>query len=204
LLDEPDSLAITEGILGLARAFRRTSIAEGVETLEHGVILLYMGCDLGQGYGIARPMPAASIPSWVANYRPAPAWQEAGAVHWSREDFPLLTMEAEHRRWVNRLVAYAEDGGKIEQPIYVESSNLCNFGRWYRNEGFARYGHLAEFRAIDPLHAEVHTLGAAMVETLDRGNHDAARARIAGVLAARDRVLAALHTLQTTVLGTHS
>jgi EAL domain-containing protein (putative c-di-GMP-specific phosphodiesterase class I) len=33
-------------------------IAEGVETVEHGEMLLQLGCELAQGYGIARPMPA--------------------------------------------------------------------------------------------------------------------------------------------------
>jgi EAL domain-containing protein (putative c-di-GMP-specific phosphodiesterase class I) len=28
-----------------------------------------MGCDIVQGYGIARPMPAADLPAWVSGYR---------------------------------------------------------------------------------------------------------------------------------------
>jgi len=56
MLDDPDDLAILEGVIGLAAAFRRQVIAEGVETIEHGEVLLQLGCDLAQGYGIARPM----------------------------------------------------------------------------------------------------------------------------------------------------
>ncbi|MEI7431284.1 MAG: EAL domain-containing protein, partial [Betaproteobacteria bacterium] len=58
MLDDPDDLAILGGVLGLASSFRRQVIAEGVETVEHGVMLLQLGCELAQGYGIARPMPA--------------------------------------------------------------------------------------------------------------------------------------------------
>ena len=36
MLDDPDDLAILEGVLGLATAFHRQVIAEGVETVEHG------------------------------------------------------------------------------------------------------------------------------------------------------------------------
>jgi EAL domain-containing protein (putative c-di-GMP-specific phosphodiesterase class I) len=52
----------TTGVIGLAAAFRRDVIAEGVETTAHGVQLLALGCEMAQGYGIARPMPAADLP----------------------------------------------------------------------------------------------------------------------------------------------
>jgi EAL domain-containing protein (putative c-di-GMP-specific phosphodiesterase class I) len=74
MLVDPDDLAILEAVIGLARAFRRAVIAEGVETVAHGTRLLEMGCDLAQGYGIARPMPAAFVPAWVAQWQPDPAW----------------------------------------------------------------------------------------------------------------------------------
>ncbi|MDP1681775.1 MAG: EAL domain-containing protein [Burkholderiales bacterium] len=75
MLKDPDDLAIVEGVIGLAHAFRRNVVAEGVETAEHGILLLQLGCDIGQGYGIARPMSAESFPAWVANFTPDPRWK---------------------------------------------------------------------------------------------------------------------------------
>ncbi len=75
LLDKED-MAIVQGVIGLAKAFHRKVIAEGVETIEQGILLLEMGCDLAQGYGIARPMPAKDFPAWVYAYKPQPHWQE--------------------------------------------------------------------------------------------------------------------------------
>jgi len=80
MLVDPDNQAILEAVIGLARAFRRAVIAEGVETIAHGTRLLEMGCDLAQGYGIARPMPAAAVPDWVASWRPDAAWSRPGTV----------------------------------------------------------------------------------------------------------------------------
>lgn len=65
MLDDSDDLAILQGVLGLATAFRRHVIAEGVETLAHGEMLLRLGCEWGQGYAIARPMPAADVCQWA-------------------------------------------------------------------------------------------------------------------------------------------
>jgi len=75
MLVDPDDLAIVEGVIGLAKSFKRDVIAEGVETIEHGTTLLKLGCDLAQGYGIARPMPASDIPAWVDGWKPDDAWQ---------------------------------------------------------------------------------------------------------------------------------
>ena len=44
-------------------------ISEGVETVEHGDTLLQLGCELAQGYGIARPMPADDMPEWVSSWK---------------------------------------------------------------------------------------------------------------------------------------
>ena len=76
MLDDPDDMAILQGVIGLAGAFRRQVIAEGVETVAHGTALLQLGCELAQGYGIARPMPAEKLPAWVATWQPDAAWCE--------------------------------------------------------------------------------------------------------------------------------
>ncbi|WP_331345139.1 sensor domain-containing protein [Cellvibrio sp. UBA7661] len=74
MLDDPDDLEIVKAVISLANAFHRKVIAEGVETIAHGELLIPLGCELAQGYGIAHPMPAADIPRWVATWKPAPVW----------------------------------------------------------------------------------------------------------------------------------
>ncbi len=69
MLDDPDDLAILVGVIGLARAFNRTIIAEGVETSAHGEALLKLGCELAQGFGISRPISGDKIPEWVKNWQ---------------------------------------------------------------------------------------------------------------------------------------
>lgn len=69
MLEDEGDLTIIKGVIGLASAFHRCVIAEGVETVEHGRKLLSIGCDRAQGYGIARPMPAAAISEWSRNWQ---------------------------------------------------------------------------------------------------------------------------------------
>jgi len=72
MLDDPEDLAIVEGVLGLARAFGRRAVAEGAETPAHCQLLLQIGCDLAQGYGIAHPMPSTQVNGWVSSWRQDP------------------------------------------------------------------------------------------------------------------------------------
>lgn len=74
MLFDSDDMSIVRGIIGLADSFGRKVIAEGVETIAHGTALLSLGCIYGQGYGIAKPMPADEFPAWVASWKPDPAW----------------------------------------------------------------------------------------------------------------------------------
>jgi diguanylate cyclase (GGDEF)-like protein/PAS domain S-box-containing protein len=76
MLEDPDDLAILQGVIGLAAAFRRQVIAEGVETVAHGTLLLQLGCELAQGYGIAQPMSAEQMPAWSTAWRPDAAWRD--------------------------------------------------------------------------------------------------------------------------------
>jgi EAL domain-containing protein (putative c-di-GMP-specific phosphodiesterase class I) len=74
MLEDPDDLAILQGVIGLAAAFKRQVIAEGVETVAHGCALIALGCDLAQGYGVAKPMPSSALPQWVSTWKPDPTW----------------------------------------------------------------------------------------------------------------------------------
>lgn len=74
MLDDSDDLSIIQGVISLAEAFQRKTIAEGVETIDQGKKLISMGCLLAQGYCIARPMPASEVVGWIKVWQPYPEW----------------------------------------------------------------------------------------------------------------------------------
>ena len=77
-------------------------IAEGVETVEHGAMLMRLGCDLVQGYGIARPMPANEVLAWVDGFDLAPTWQAAAALP------PIVSLHGQ-----------GPAGGTAQIPLFV-------------------------------------------------------------------------------------
>lgn len=57
----PDDVSIVRGIIGLGHERRRRIVAEGIETVEQLAWLRSVGCDFGQGFLLARPMPEADL-----------------------------------------------------------------------------------------------------------------------------------------------
>ena len=58
---DPQALAIVRGILAMAKALHLSVTGEGVETATQSRHLREAGCDRGQGYLFARPLPAADV-----------------------------------------------------------------------------------------------------------------------------------------------
>lgn len=170
MLNDPDDLAIVEGILGLTSAFKRRVVAEGVETIEHGILLLHLNCDVGQGFAISPPMQAAVLPQWVANFKAAPAWQDSLAHPWQRNDFPLLAAEAEQRRWIETVIRAVENGDKDLPPNMIGNLRQSRFGQWLYGHASSRYGHLPLLSRVEEKHLKAHRIGTEITVRLARGD----------------------------------
>ncbi len=165
MLDDPDDLAILEGVLGLAAAFHREVIAEGVETIESGAMLLQLGCDLAQGYGIARPMPAQEMPSWATSWRPDDSWTNCPPIN--RDDAPILFARIEHRAWINAIDAYLK-GGHAKPPI---APHQCHFGQWLDASGLSLHKKHPAFKAISSLQQQAYTLASKLLALHEQGKN---------------------------------
>ncbi|CAA6826386.1 MAG: diguanylate cyclase/phosphodiesterase (GGDEF & EAL domains) with PAS/PAC sensor(s) [uncultured Sulfurovum sp.] len=61
MLTDKEDHSLVDASIQLAKAFGYVVIAEGVESEEHLPVLLELGCNQAQGFGIARPMPADEV-----------------------------------------------------------------------------------------------------------------------------------------------
>ena len=155
--------------------------------------MIQLGCDLGQGYGIARPMPAEAVPGWVAGFSAPESWRRAGLHPWSRDDFPLLGASIDHQHWIEELVQCLEqDTSHRPPPLDIHHRR---FGRWYHGPGQDRYGQLPAFRVIDASHHQVHELASQLHAAHLAG--ELARAHgIPELYPLRDQMLAQLDALR--------
>ncbi|UWU16398.1 EAL domain-containing protein [Rhizobium sullae] len=58
---------LVRSIIDIGRSLNILVTAEGVESMDHVRVLGDLGCDMLQGYALARPMPAMQIPAFVRN-----------------------------------------------------------------------------------------------------------------------------------------
>ena len=191
MLNDPDDLAILEGIIGLASAFRREVIAEGVETVEHGEMLLKLGCELAQGYGIARPMPAARFPAWASAWRPDSAWSNRSPI--DRDDLPLLFASVEHRAWVAAVEDYIQDDNSALPPLAIDQ---CRFAIWLKSKGRARYADQPDFQVAERLHQRTLGLVAQLCELRDQGRKPEVLGRLGELHFLTHALLSHLKSLQ--------
>jgi EAL domain-containing protein (putative c-di-GMP-specific phosphodiesterase class I) len=79
-VDDPKDAAITANLVNLAHSLGLVAVAEGIESEGQLSSLQDFGCDLGQGYLFARPMPADRISELLATERPLLADPDAAVA----------------------------------------------------------------------------------------------------------------------------
>ncbi len=69
-IEKSASKVILSSSLEMAKKLKLMSVAEGVETQAHWNLLKGLGCDIAQGYFIAKPMDAKAFEGWVLEWTP--------------------------------------------------------------------------------------------------------------------------------------
>lgn len=193
MLDDPEALAIVEGVIGLTTAFQRHVVAEGVESEAHGTLLVRLGCVQAQGYAIARPMPGDQVLRWIRQFEPHPAWVTAAEEQWRHEDFPLVAAEVDHRHWRAR-VEKILNGSPEPTTQAIPDGHSCRLGRWLATQGRKDYGHLEIYGELVRQHDAMHDM---VSELLQRG--EASPEQLRTFASIGDQVIDSLHQLQQIV-----
>ncbi len=151
MLHDSASLSIIEAAMGLAEAFRCQVIAEGVESCEHGVMLLQLGCHIAQGFTIAKPMPAEQVLPWLGVYQANPIWQRTQRL--SYKDRSVLYATIEHDHWLQMLIKHQADPDHC--PLPELDPTQCRFGVWLQGEALEHHTS-AQLTHLECLHTHLH------------------------------------------------
>ncbi len=190
MLEDPDDLAILDGIVGLADAFQRLVIAEGVETQAHSEMLLRLGCELGQGYAIGKPMPTTAIPDWLKGWQPSHICRNLQPVH--QRDLPILFAMVEHRAWVSALEHFLYDKQPSPPPM---DAHDCRFGQWLARQQAGRQQIAPALARLQALHQQLHQQAAELLALKYQGSSAEAQAGMESIRQIHIKLLEQLQAL---------
>ena len=169
MLEDPDDIAILDALLALARSFGRNCIAEGVESIKHGEILLRLGCEWGQGYAIGHPMPVHEFEQWLHTWQVPLSWK--GFKPDSRAALPVPFTYADHRVWISQMIDYLS--GKTQVPPQSETLQY-----WRDQSGRPTFFGKNPDDQVDALHQSIQQLAHTLSEMKNAGRVEALRAGI--------------------------
>ncbi|MBE0438559.1 MAG: EAL domain-containing protein [Gammaproteobacteria bacterium] len=178
ILDDPNDYSIIEGMIGLTNAFNRNAIAEGVETTEHGLMLLAMDCVLAQGYGISRPMPANDVTAWLEHYQLNDVWvkyaQQRASMTQKQKDSDVfkLILEQWYSRVQTKTMSLPADTS-VNWPIL--DKNKCPMGVWlYRRSDDSVFDQKT-MTELNNAHALLHLIAQDLVINYESGDVSSAK-----------------------------
>jgi len=162
-------------LVSLANAFNREVVAEGVETIEQGLMLLLMGCNKAQGFGISRPIPAEDILNWLRNYTPAQEWIACSNKVLTSKDSKIKIYELALNRWLKQFEnnIHSPIDSTKNWPIMDQKQCFCSY--WLKR---ARQEQLFEdhwLDKLDELHQSIHYIADSLKNKYLQGEIDAAR-----------------------------
>jgi diguanylate cyclase (GGDEF)-like protein/PAS domain S-box-containing protein len=173
MLDDPNDYAIIEGIIGLADSFGRRVIAEGVETADHGITLLLMGCNSAQGYEISRPLPAGEFPEWLKNYQPNSKWIKYGSLKLTPKEskIELLLLAAHH--WYETFKhkqGLSTSNHTKKWPLM--NPKQCSHGAWLKRAHNEQLFNVDWLKKLEHAHENMHMIATdIMIKDQDKDAH---------------------------------
>ena len=175
VLDDPNDYAIIDSVIGLANSFNRKVIAEGVETTEHGLMLLIMGCNDAQGYGIARPMPMTEIPDWLNNYIPNQEWTACANKVRTQKEIKIMLFRLTLAQWQKHFEKKLQSspGNTGQWPILIRTK--CHCGIWIKRAKQEQLFKENRLIRLIEVHDLMHDIADDLFHTYQKGEIDNAR-----------------------------
>jgi len=177
ILDDPNDYTIVAGIIALAESFGRDIIAEGVETVEHGSMLLLMGCDNAQGYGIARPMPADDFILWLDNYTPNNAWMTYNDQTQTPVEKRVNLLHLIINQWVKQLTNHlnSKDDATVWMGLDQEK---CHCSYWISRESKEHLFSKQWLNKLHHAHEKMHQIAQQLFHQGNEIDKDLARTNL--------------------------
>ena len=186
MLDDPSDYAIIDGVIGLADAFNREVIAEGVEVIEHGLMLLLMGCDKAQGNFVSKPMKHDELIIWMNNYKDNEQWHYFGSKHRTNLENKVELFKLVTNRWKDKFIACVEANSVDIKHWPILNSKHCPCGIWLKRAKQEKLFAVEQLALLDKAHDNLHLIANRILFQYQNGDIELARKGLSELSAAFD------------------
>lgn len=184
MLDDPSDYAIIDGVIGLADAFNREVIAEGVEEIEHGLMLLLMGCEKAQGNCIAEPMANEELIDWLNSYKTNQPWYQFANQYRTDKENRVALFKLVTNHWKDKFIACVEANSVDIKHWPILNSKHCPCGIWLKRAKQDTLFPAEQLALLDKAHDELHQIASRILFQYQEGEIDIAREGLAELSAA--------------------
>lgn len=197
MLTEPEDCKIVEGVIALAQSFNIQVIAEGVESIAHGEVLLAMGCNQAQGYALSRPLPINQLHTFLTSYQPFGSWCALSGLLKNHKQARVSLFYFYLKYWMQQLRErlFADPDVRTEWPITQLLDSHC--GIWLEKARYHHYLDTATLNQISEYHQAIFSSGNDLLASYLAGDIHASRAGFNAQESTFQTTLAQLHSLIT-------
>jgi diguanylate cyclase (GGDEF)-like protein/hemerythrin-like metal-binding protein/PAS domain S-box-containing protein len=194
MLDDAEDATIVNSVVTLANNFDRRALAEGIETEAHGKALIDFNCEFGQGYAIARPMPADDVPPWLVQWRLPPSWTQTHTK--AKQDITALLAETAHRSWLKHVHAFVAQ--QLPLPP-THQPQVCRFGQWLNKPSTRkRFSKQPDSGLLTLMHNQLHQQAEQIVSRVQSDKRVDVSLELAALDLLSADMLAVLHRMRQT------
>lgn len=153
------------------------AVAQGIDGLELAAMLVDLGCQHGQGASIAQPMAAEMVLEWNKIWHLDSRYNNLRQLDPYNLHTAVLQLAVRNvQRWTENVTRFIETKGQSECPMLC--TDQCPMHDWYQGIGLFRYGDRPGFAFQSARHRSLHQLAAKLLELLENGFHERAKAKL--------------------------
>ena len=175
MLDDPSDYSIIEGVIALTKSFNRKVIAEGVESTNHGFMLLLMGCGQAQGYMIAKPMPAKIFTQWLSDYVPNKNWLLCANKQRNNKENSLAIFKMINEQWVHKIKRKIISSPNDVMAWPIIDSKKCQCANWIQQKKQEQLFTKDCIQQLEKVHNKIHSIAKEMRHKYQQGEFENAR-----------------------------
>lgn len=171
IIKKPENIAILKACINMCKLLKREVIAEGVETIEIGKLLLYLGCTNAQGYAISGALQVDELCEWSKRWRSFSEWDISTA---SKKEGGLL---------INAIIGHCARIDVIKNYLALGNSasitdvlKICPLELWINRQRKLKPDQDNKLKQLHELHTEIYVETVEIFTLHEHGrNSDAVR-----------------------------